>query len=318
MTIRNDKTAGVFLMPKIDRAYINRAKKSELKVLLALFACGGRTDLTALCEEVAEDESTVLAALAFWRAAGVIEDEEDFDASEDEARAPKTAESRVSVTASAAGSPVATPSYTLEEIAAHREKNEEYASLLAYLEKLAGKPYNAAEQGIVLFLYDTVGMPYDYLMGVARHCVSLGKNAVRYFEKTALSIWDEGVHTYTELETYFDSRKKRNDFEAAVKDIIGANDRALSKAERAHLARWETEFAASVDLVSAAYDRTVAAIGKPRIAYMTKILEDWHAKGLSTPEEVAAFYQDGKTGGKTGDGRLDFDLEDIFEKPPVG
>ena len=72
-------------------------------------------------------------------------------------------------------------------------------------------------------------------MGVAQHCVSIGKNSVRYIQQACINIHEPGVRTYAELENYFVSNKKKDDFQSMVKAVIGADDRAFSAAELKHI-----------------------------------------------------------------------------------
>ena len=168
----------------------------------------------------------------------------------------------------------------------------------------------------MLYLYDTLGIDFELIMGVAQYCASIGKNSVRYIEKTVLNITEEGVSTYAELENYLEKQNKRNEFSDKVKEIIGAKDRALSKAEKVHISKWHKEYGSSEELVAYAYEKTVAKINKPQVSYMSKILESWHEKGLKTPEEVDKFFASAdKPVSEDADGRLTFNLDDIFEKP---
>lgn len=315
MKITDKITQKAFIMPKINPKYLNRAKKSELKVLYGIFMHGGDVDLRSLCKELEESAETVNAALAFWRCAGVIDDGDEESAEEKNiSDAPDNKPLRTEPQPKAK----APDSYTLTEIASVRERDSAFGSLVDYFEKISGHLYNSAEQGIVLYLYDTLGIDCEVIMGVAQYCASLGKNSVRYIEKTVINITESGVKTYAELESYLASQKKNTDFRTAVKEIIGAKDRALSKAECSHIDKWQKEYECSIELVSLAYEKTVAKINKPQVSYMSKILESWSDKGLKTPAEVDAFFSSSSVNGKTdSDGRRDFNLEDIFEKPDL-
>ncbi len=295
-------------MPKVEQKYLNRAKKTELKVLYSIFMHGESTDVDLLCKETEESREAVNAALAFWRCAGVIGDNEDEDVPCKPKKAVKEEKKEPQVKPST--------TYTLGEIAEVRSRDSKFGSLIDYFEKISGHLYNSAEQGIVLYLYDTLGIDFELIMGVAQYCASIGKNSVRYIEKTVLNITEEGVSTYAELENYLEKQNKRNEFSDKVKEIIGAKDRALSKAEKVHISKWHKEYGSSEELVAYAYEKTVAKINKPQVSYMSKILESWYEKGLKTPEEVDSFFASAdKPEMVDTDGRLTFNLDDIFEKP---
>ena len=339
--ITDKHTGKVFIMPQIEAKYLNRAKKSELKILYYIFAHAGSLDLDTLCKTLEETPETVSAALAFWRCAGVI-DSEDTEESENLKGSSKAADpekpeipnkadapalnapSLVQLAPQAPTEPSQTvtvhtnaPSYSLTEIAAARDRNTEYASLVSYLEKLSGRLYNEAEQGIVLFLYDTLGIKCEVIMGVAGYCVSKGKNSIRYIQKTVMNLNEEGIHTYEELEAYLTERKAKDDYRGMVKRVLGV-ERAFTKPECGHIDRWEKS-GVPEELVTLAYEKTVSKIGKPQIAYMSKILEGWQEKDLKTAVEVEEYFKNPDNrllaGSGKDSGRLDFDLDDIFEKP---
>lgn len=316
MKITDKATEKVFIMPKIESKYLNRAKKAELKVLYSIFMHNGNVSLQTVCDEIEESMETVMAAIAFWRCAGVI-DEKDDNASESLTESEQTSCEKQEISEKQI-THKAPDSYTLAEIASTRQRDSAFGSLVSYFEKISGHLYNSAEQGIVLYLYDTLGIDCEVIMGVAQYCASIGKNSVRYIEKTVLNITEQGVKTYAQLESYLAGQKKRNDFQDRVKKIIGASNRALSKAEIGHIDRWQKEFMCSDELVSLAYEKTVAKINKPQVSYMSKILESWYQKGLKTVSEVEDFFKNQSSEKSTqtsSDGRLDFNLDDIFEKP---
>lgn len=94
-------------------------------------------------------------------------------------------------------------------------------------------------------------------------------------------------------------------------------ERALTRPELACVDRWKAD-GISEDLLTMAYEKTVAKINKPQFSYMDKMLAGWQDKHLSTPEDVDAYFKNPANrllGGAASDGRLDFELDEIFEKP---
>ena len=334
MKITDKHTKNVFIMPKIETKYLNRAKKTELKLLYYIFSHGDSFCVENACRELDETAESVNAALAFWRCAGVIEDETDFEEKNGSEFSGDTA-----VTAAKAEKPSAndkkntsaptditakkpSDSYTLAEIASARSENSEFGSLINYLEKHTGHMYNAAEQGIILYLYDTLGIDCELIMGVAQYCISKGKTSPRYIQKTVMNITEQGIKTYAEFDNYLRMQEKRDNYREMVKRIIGAGQRALSKSESSIVDSWENKYGFSEQLISLAYEKTVAKINKPQVAYMSKILINWHENGLQTPEQVNEFFSSQSSSSSlstasSSDGRLDINLEDYFEKPDL-
>ena len=136
-----------------------------------------------------------------------------------------------------------------------------------------------------------------------------------------MNITEQGIKTYAEFDNYLRMQEKRDNYREMVKRIIGAGQRALSKSESSIIDSWENKYGFSEQLISLAYEKTVAKINKPQVAYMSKILINWHENGLQTPEQVNEFFSSQSSSSLSAaspsDGRLDINLEDYFEKPDL-
>ena len=73
-----------------------------------------------------------------------------------------------------------------------------------------------------------------------------------------------------------------------MRRLIGVGERALTTAESAAFERWISEWKTDFSLITLAYEKTVDNTGKYSVRYMDSILKNWHEKGYSTVEEVAA------------------------------
>lgn len=94
-------------------------------------------------------------------------------------------------------------------------------------------------------------------------------------------------------------------------------ERALTRQELACVNRWEAD-GVSEDLLTLAYEKTVAKTNKPQFVYMDKVLAGWKDKHLSTPAEVDAYFKNPDNrlfSGEASADRLDFSLDEIFERP---
>lgn len=94
-------------------------------------------------------------------------------------------------------------------------------------------------------------------------------------------------------------------------------ERALTRPELACVDRWKAD-GISEELLTYAYEKTVAKINKPHFVYMDKMLAGWQEKGLSTPGEVDEYFKNPDNrvlSGAASSDRLDFSLDEIFERP---
>ncbi len=314
----NDRVNSVFVMPKEVLKYLGNAKKSELKLIMYLFSKGADFTVENAAADLCETPEAINQALAFWRGAGVI-------AENGEDKAPEKMPEKTQTASSASPTD---KSYSTLEVAEARNNDAEFRHLAEYTEKTTGELMNASKLASLLYLYDNLGMQCDVIMGIVAHCVSAGKNKIRYIVKTAEGIHNDGVVTYKELESYLAEKKKYAEYESMVKRVIGAGDRAFTANEQKIVKMWETDFKADEALVAFAYERTIALISKPSLPYMSKILENWHKNGIKTADEARRLAESQGGPSKTAVSKVsderaekmkragfDISFEDIFEQP---
>lgn len=314
---KNSDVDGVFVMPREILKYMNNAKKTELRLIMYIFSKGDGFDVSEAASDLSESVDTINSALAFWRGTGIITETEDGVA----VKKQKTKGQEIKQETKRE------ESYSTLTVAEATMNDGEFRQIVKFAESTLGDLPNASKQAQLYYLYDNLGMQSDVIMGIIAHCAAMGKTRYDYIKKTAEGIHNDGVETYKELEAYFAAKEEAKKFETVVKRIIGAGDRAFTKAEKTLVEKWQ-EWQIDEQLLILAYDRTIALIAKPSLPYMSKILESWHNDGISTAEQAEKLLekQGQKLKKQSADEKsekaekarkagFDFDLEDIFEKP---
>lgn len=317
----NKETNGVFLMPRCAIEHLNGAKKTELKVLVYLFANIDNFSVEKASETLGESADSIMSALSYWRGTGIITEKEtnNYTCVKDEQNNIAVESTKASDKASLSRGE---RGYSTSEIAHARKNDSDFSYLVDYVEKVTGELMNSSKQGDLLYLYDNLGMQCDVIMGITAHCVSEDKRKIRYIVKTAEGIHNDGVRTSKELESYINAKNKYKEFSTFVKKLIGAGDRAFTASEEKTVKKWESELCVSRELVEYAYERTVSLISKPSLPYMSKIIEGWHNEGINTVEQAkqqsegkAKIHNENSVHNKAKKSGLDINLDDIFEKP---
>ena len=294
MSYSNSNVDGVFIMPKKICAHLG-TKPEYIAVALYVFANGGDINIKACATQLSISENEVLSAIAYWHENGIFENG---------GQAVKVNTDTVKT--------YVTPSYTNEEMA--RVLNEsEFSSFYKWVETKLGRILNSAEQEKLYGLYDAVGVSYDVISGIIEYCVSIGKKSMRYIERTVISIHDEGISNYNELQSYFQKRKTLENTYESVKSLIGADNRALTKSEKNYIDKWVNIYGSSFELMEHAYEKTVNSIAKPSVSYMSKILESWYVNGYKTVEQVEKGVS--VKGGYGAEDTKKLNLYDFIEKP---
>ena len=258
MKIEFNFGTSVLALPADVKRYISNAGKSELAVLLAVSG-GGEADVSAVASLCNLTEAEVTEALAFWRGAGII----NTDAT--------SSEKKESVAAKAP-SP---KSYSMTGMEIERVcgENPTLRTTIEKCQTIFGKVFGTSESGVFVYLYDHLRLDCEYILLLASYCKRTGHDSVRYFEKTALSLFDRGIDTVGKLEKYFMDENRRGELEGIVRRLYGMGARALTSTEKEYLRVWSSEWDTSEELIEAAYEEMMKNLPAPKMSYENKILK---------------------------------------------
>ena len=298
MKIEFNFGTSVLALPADVKRYISNAGKSELAVLLAVSG-GGEADVSAVASLCNLTEAEVTEALAFWRGAGII----NTDAT--------SSEKKESVAAKAP-SP---KSYSMTGMEIERVcgENPTLRTTIEKCQTIFGKVFGTSESGVFVYLYDHLRLDCEYILLLASYCKRTGHDSVRYFEKTALSLFDRGIDTVGKLEKYFMDENRRGELEGIVRRLYGMGARALTSTEKEYLRVWSSEWDTSEELIEAAYEEMMKNLPAPKMSYENKILKNWHDAGGKTVAEAKEKGLIGAAKPRKSDNGPSFDLGEFFE-----
>ena len=263
---------------------LTNATESELKLLIILAKEGrdkeylSESDLLPACDAAGIDKDTFIEALAFFRGAGLVENEETEPSrpavTQEEAIEEKKAEK-----------PSPRTAYTSLELAGAASERE-FLDLVEFTGATLKKTLNRSDIATLYSFVDSLLLPYDVIMLGIEHCVTEGKTSLRYVEKLLLDFADREINTYELAEEYIQTRALYKSFEGKIRTKLGLGQRSLTAKEKAMVAAWQTEWKVSDELLDLAYEKTVASTGKASMSYMNKILENWHNSGFKTVADI--------------------------------
>lgn len=277
-----------FVVPSFVAARLKSASQNELKTALYFSANpeGTVSDCAAFLNLSAKEVET---ALAFWR--GASNTETLKPAVEP---APKFS---------------ACPDYDGKTLAAIISGNQSLSQIMSECQKLIGKTFTPHDTEIFVgCLYDWLSLSPEYILSLTSYCCGKGKKNVRYIEKTAISLVEDGIDDYSKLEAFIADAEKKNRVEYKLRKLFGFGDRTLTASEKKHFSLFcETDFA----LCEYAYEKMIKNIGTVRLAYMSKIIQSWKEKGIDSIEKAK---QEEQGSAKTADvfSSESFEFEDFL------
>ncbi len=197
--------------------------------------------------------------------------------------------------------------YDGEDIADAIERDGSFKMLTEYAATNLEKQLNRNDLNTLYDLYDFYGMSSEFICGIIDYAVFVNKKYMSFVFNAAVTINAEGINTYDALEAYLEAKRKADGKISRFRKLCGIGSRELSEKEKRYTERWFGEMKLSFELVKFAYERTVDNTGEFSMPYMSKILEQWYAKGVRTPDDVALKDKKPTEGAKSND-----DIEELF------
>ena len=185
------------------------------------------------------------------------------------------------------------PEFTSREIAARSENDSEFRAVVLETQRIFGKALSGAELRILFALYDHLALPAEVLLLLVNHCVEefRAENGggrlptLKRIEREGYTWSDAEVITLERADEYIRRKRERHEMISLVKPALGIRGRELSPTEKKYIEAW-VAMGFGVRALEIAYDRTVVKTGSLQWKYMNSIVENWHYKGLHTPEEI--------------------------------
>ncbi len=318
----SDKNAFSLPSGELLRA-LDEAGETDLKVLLFLAANagGGVIDTDESKQKVIDSlqisESDYDFAIAFWRGAKVMRlvrckrnTAKKISENKENALSETSAENSEKTLL-----PDTLPDYTQLDMAKKLEGSAELKATIDECQQIVGKIFSPADVSVIVGMSDRLGLAGEYITMLVAYCVGTGKKSLRYIEKTACSMYDEGIDTPTALADYITKRENQHETAAVIRRMTGTDGRELTAKEEKLLKKWLDEYSYDADIVRIAFELTVPQVSKSGsyLPYMGKILDNWFERRLKTADEVRA-YLDSKKQGAQASADKGFDADDFFKK----
>ena len=253
------------------RNALKEASADDLRVLLCLIETEGKANDDSLADAVGCSKGRVRASLEYWIDCGVIEQGQKSEGKKKKAKALRA--------------PSELSSMTGEETA-DIVRRRDLSALIDEAETLYGKVFNTAEISVIAGLSEQLELEDGYILVLLAWCIGKGKKSLRYAEKTAFSLYEEGVDSLAALEEYISKKAAAASGIGQLRRMFGIGERALTKREDETFTRWLTDYGYGIEILGIAYDITVNTSGKASVAYADKIISKWYTAGCRSEGDI--------------------------------
>ena len=299
---------------------VKNADEEDVRVLLAAILLeqrDGEIDSELLRTGLGISEAELSASVKFWRGAGLLgtskraaKKETDTQKQGAEEKKPE----KTDIESAHRGGKVEReefPSYTTEELTALMKKRRITSDFIGEASRVYGKIFNQHEVEIIVRMIDYIGFDEECVLMLLSFFAK-DKKTLRYIEKTALALYDEGISTASELQEKLCALEHIRTGEGQIRAMFGMTGRSLTTKEKKYISTWLGKMNFDVEMIRLAYEKTVDATHSPSCAYANGILERWFADGIDTPQKVAD-ADEKRSSVKAAETESSFDTDDFFE-----
>ena len=185
------------------------------------------------------------------------------------------------------------PEYEKAYIVKRSMEDASFEALQLETANVLGHTLSAQELNTLFGIYDHLGLPPEVICILLNACKEEVQEkygpgrlpTMRQIEQQAYIWAREEIMTLDLADAYLNRRRERKDVLVQLKRMMGIWDRALTRSEVNYLNAW-LDKGFGMDAIAIAFDRTVTQTNGLKWPYMNRIVQNWHEKGLHTPEEI--------------------------------
>ena len=284
-TLRLPEEESVVLSGAAAGRLIRRGDGDAALLYIAVLRSRGTGDENALRSALGWPEERLRRAFAVLAGEGLVSLPQEAGAMERKEAVP------------ASGSALTPPperqvEYTRADMARALE-GKEFSSLTAAVEDKLGKKLTTLDIGVLLGLYDDLGLPADVIFLLVGFCSERivqqygpgRRPTLRQIEREGYTWARLGLMTQESAAAYIKKYQRSRQALPRLMRLLRLGDRPASPSEEKYLLAWN-DMGFSDGVIELAYDKTVMKCKELKWPYMNKILQSWHQKGFHTLEQV--------------------------------
>ena len=293
-----EKDGGHTLVPDffVDN-YMPEADGEYVKIYLYLLRClkSGTQELSVslIADRFDHTENYICRALRYWEKMKLLQLEYD---SADQLTGVRMLEAPQESPDSGEKAEPPAKEASSGHIPADLLSPQEAQQLLFICEQYLGKTLSSREVAQILDLHDSLGFSAELIEYLVEYCVSGGHKSIHYIEGTARGWHEAGIRTVSQ------ARQQTTTYNRAYYKILkafGISNRNPVDVEISYMDKWLKSYGFSLELITEACSRTMAAIHQPGFEYADKILSGWKKNHVASLADLEALDQSRRSAART-------------------
>lgn len=140
--------------------------------------------------------------------------------------------------------------------------------------------------------FDKYGFDEQVMISLFQYCFDRSARNRNYIQTVADSWQQQGIKTYSDLDTYYQKQDKFIKLKKSIAKKLGIS-RQLTAFEDAYIEKWVDEFKFDMSIIEIALKKTTSKTN-PSFDYIHSLLADWHDRNLKTTDDIEKYLQESK------------------------
>lgn len=177
---------------------------------------------------------------------------------------------------------------SVSEIEEFENEKQKLFELAKEINKTIGVYYENLETVVENYILKWINMGFDnsFLLSVAEYCFKTSIRTLEGMDKTLLKFFKLGILTTNAFNQYIDQILYDDD---KIKNILStlSLNRNVNNFDRNLYKNWKENWGYNDEIID--YALTLAKGKQSPLKYLSKVLADWHEKGIKTLQEAKEF-----------------------------
>lgn len=171
------------------------------------------------------------------------------------------------------------------EIASRIKEDKNVKALFEEAEKLYAHPLRQRENQTIISLVDHYGLTVGVSLMLLQYCKKVDKLTPSYISTVASDWAENDILTIEKADERIRSLEKQVGIEERLREALDMKT-AFTPSQKKYFRVWLEDWGFSEEMILLAINKTIEQIGTPKLNYTNKILENWKADGITTPEQA--------------------------------
>lgn len=317
---------GMFSVPKIiAENYIKLASEYQLKALLLILSNGGKAKSREIAKTLGCTENDAVDFLEFWVSEGIlIKDSTITESQLEKSEAnPEKEEPKQEKEAKKSLESIPVPTLSPNDVKEALRDNQNLQKLVQAAQEVFGRTISHNEEALIVNMVQYYGLPGEIVLTILQYYKSEKDKGraigIAYLGAMAKNWSEEGITTLCAAEDKLRELENSNRIWREILAACSIQYRNPSANQRKKLQKWLEDF--NLDMIFYACEIMCENADKPGSNYLSKILENWKKKGITSLEQAKAdndSFREKKDKEKEKSGKLkgapSFDINEIEKK----